>query len=169
MNNSNTSKARRVVYWVFLALILTILVLVFVLKPLDSSYKELEDGEKDRSLPTTETSDTQTSVEEKNSIDNFDYKDEEDNQNNTDMSEALLLYEQANALYSQNKYEESINLYNNAIYINPYYPSFFEKKAETLIRLNRKDEALATIEEGLKNNPEDPNLLSTYEIIQNTK
>lgn len=97
---------------------------------------------------------------------NFDNKGEESsNVPAVEQGKAITLYEQGNNLYSQKKPEEAIVYYNRAIQANPYYPVIYNKKAQVLYELNRKNEAIDTLLEGLENNPDDPQLLSTYEII----
>lgn len=168
-------KKQRVKKWVLVAsAVFLLLVLLFAsyyylfLKSRPNSNNQADnfttDGDNETDQLDDYDPDNPDNTADNNS--NFDNKGEESGEvPAVEQGEAITLYEQGNNLYSQKKPEEAIVYYNRAIQANPYYPVVYNKKAQVLYELNRKNEALDTLLKGLEHNPDDPQLLSTYEII----
>lgn len=161
--------------WMLLASGLFLVVLLLLtsyyylfLKSRPESNNQADNFTTDSSSSTDQSGDNGTTdssgTTEVNS--NFDNKGQQTGDvPEVNLGEAITLYEQGNNLYTQKKLEEAIVYYNRAIQASPYYPVIYNKKAQVLFELNRKNEALDTLLNGLENNPDDPQLLSTYEII----
>lgn len=67
------------------------------------------------------------------------------------------LFYTATCYNEMKKYNEALTYFNRALKESTFY-SYYFNKAETLMNLNQADEALATIDEGLKYNPEKADL-----------
>lgn len=166
-------KKREIRKWVFIASALFLLVVLLFasyyylfLRSRPNSNNQSDNFTVDGENKTDQLNNNSDSSNNTANNNNFDNKGEESSEvPAVEQSEAITFYEQGNSLYSQKKPEEAIVYYNRAIQANPYYPVVYNKKAQVLYELNRKNEALDTLLKGLEHNPDDPQLLSTYEII----
>lgn len=149
---------------IFILLIFASLVLLYI------HYFKPSDTNNSSNTASNESADKNSGTSTE-STDNFDYKgtSPDSNPSNNDSTESTAEdnYEQAQALSSSGKYQESLQYYDKAIAANPHIPAFYDSKAQTLVKMSRKQEALDVLTEGLKNNPDDESLKNTYEILQN--
>lgn len=72
---------------------------------------------------------------------------------NEEPDNADVMYLYATLKMSQNKFEETVELSDKCIELNDSAPAFFQLKGSALARLGKTDEALETINKGLKGNP----------------
>ena len=81
-------------------------------------------------------------------------------------SDAKSHYENGLTLFDRKSYEEAILEFNQAIAIDTVEPNYYSKKAQAQSNLGRTQDAINTINEGLKYNPDSDLLKTRLDILQ---
>jgi Flp pilus assembly protein TadD len=63
-----------------------------------------------------------------------------------------------NAFFEDKKYDEAVSWYKTSVQRNPGYPDAYEGLVDSLLALNRADEAVLAVQGGLKEMPDNPTL-----------
>ncbi len=69
--------------------------------------------------------------------------------------------------FQQNEYENAIDLFDQAIRLNPYYASAYNSKAISLDKLKRHEEALVCYEKALELEPNNTAMLTNKGVCLN--
>ncbi|OQA03230.1 MAG: Tetratricopeptide repeat protein [bacterium ADurb.Bin400] len=64
------------------------------------------------------------------------------------------------------RYDSAAHNFAKAIEINPNNPDYYNKKSQAEYNLGQKSQAIATVKEGIANNPNDELLRSRLEILE---
>lgn len=68
--------------------------------------------------------------------------------------------------FSQKDYQQSVEHFSDAIEASPENPDYYAYKSSAQYNLGQKDEAIATVQEGLQNNPDNELLKSKLDVLQ---
>jgi tetratricopeptide (TPR) repeat protein len=72
------------------------------------------------------------------------------------MSELRALYQEAFNLFAGGKYEASVGAYQKVIAVDPRFGLAYQGLAEVYSRLDRLDDAIATIRKAIECDPDEP-------------
>lgn len=149
-----------------LALIAIIIILYFYY--FRSTYSSVD--QKTDNSTSSESADLNNSSNQDSTVsNNFDTKSGDAGNNshiNADsQSDPYSLFLQSKASYSNQRYDEALVRIDQAIGLKQDEPNFYLLKADILIMLSRKEDALQALDEGLAQNPGNTNISNKIEII----
>lgn len=81
------------------------------------------------------------------------------------MKQAFELYKRGHALYGENRFEEAIGLYREALALQPDWSDALQAVGMAQMHLGRLDEALATMLRATELTPEDPFAFTNLSMI----
>lgn len=94
------------------------------------------------------------------------------NQPSSDQSEQEVkktaedYYSSGQQFMTKSEWEKSIISFEEAIKLDNKNPNYYSRKSQAEYNLGQKDQAIATLNEGLKNNPESDLLKSRLDVLQ---
>lgn len=156
-------KSKRKILIIGVSLLIVLLVLGGLFYYLRTNNKSSQ------SVHDNDPADNTISAESTNTGDNFDYKGEEPKTETepTDSSDPYSLYDSGELALNSKDYQQALDFFNQALALRNNDANFYIGKSQAQVGLGKRNDAIATVNQGLSVLPNNETLLTQLDVLQN--